>query len=282
MSPPDGMPGAGPGAGPDAERPKRGRGRPPRAEARAIRPPSWLEKGARPVVIIPEGCPVDFPPESEWHESGLVAVGADLTSKRLARAYSLGIFPWYGPDEPILWWSPDPRCVLFTDELRVPRSLARAMRRSGFSFSINRAFIPVIRQCAEIRRPGQRGTWLTPSMIAAYVGLHRAGLAHSVECWSGGELVGGLYGVALGRVFFGESMFHTRPDASKAALAMLVRCMRDQGFVLLDCQQTTPHVLRLGAREIPRSRFLELMREHARFSPEDTGPTFLNVISNMR
>ncbi|MCH5277965.1 MAG: leucyl/phenylalanyl-tRNA--protein transferase [Desulfovibrionaceae bacterium] len=230
--------------------------------------------------MIPEGSPADFPPEREWLATGLVAAGADLSSRRLVQAYSQGIFPWYHEGTPILWWSPNPRCVLFTDELHIARSLARTLRRGAFSFSINRAFIEVIRSCAAMRRPGQRGTWLTSSMIAAYLGLHRQGLAHSVECWLNGELVGGVYGVALGRIFFGESMFHTRPDASKAALVTLIRCMREQDFLLLDCQQTTPHMLRLGAREIPRRHFLNLMREHAQLSPDGKRPTFRNVLPN--
>lgn len=252
------------------------RGRPHKALAQAIR----LPPGMPAVRIIPEGCPIDFPPESEWHESGLVAAGADLTSLRLVRAYSRGIFPWY-TDGPILWWSPDPRCVLFPDELHIARSLARTMRRGRFSFSINRAFIEVMRSCAKVRRPGQKGTWLNPSMIAGYLGMHRQGMAHSVECWQDGKLVGGLYGVALGRVFFGESMFHLLPDASKAALVVLIRCMKEQGFVLLDCQQNTPHMLRMGAREIPRSRFLELMREYVQPSLLKSVPTFSDHIPDM-
>lgn len=255
----------------------------PNRERRPRRRGQWImgPPPDKPVPVIPESCPVNFPSESEWHESGLVAVGGDLTSRRLIQAYSQGIFPWYTDEMPILWWSPDPRCVLFTNELHIPRSLARSMRRSPFSFTINRAFIEVIHNCAKIQRPGQRGTWITSSMIAAYLGMHRQGLAHSVECWEGSKLVGGVYGVALGRVFFGESMFHTRPDASKAALVTLMRCMEDQGFLLLDCQQATPHMLRLGAREIPRRHFLDIMRSHAQLAPEAAGPTFRDVIPNM-
>ena len=255
----------------------------PNKERRPRRRGQWImgPPPDKPVPVIPESCPVNFPPENEWHESGLVAVGGDLTSRRLVQAYSQGIFPWYTDDMPILWWSPDPRCVLFTKALHIPRSLAKSMRRSPFSFTINQAFTEVILNCAKIQRPGQQGTWITPSMIAAYLGMHRQGLAHSVECWEGRELVGGVYGVALGRIFFGESMFHIRPDASKAALVTLVRCMKDQGFLLLDCQQATPHMLRLGAREIPRYRFLDIVREHAQIDPEGTEPTFSDVIPNM-
>lgn len=256
----------------------------PDKERRPRRRGGWImgPPPDKPVPVIPETSPMDFPPVKEWHESGLVAVGADLTSKRLVRAYSRGIFPWYSLNMPILWWSPDPRCVLFTDELHIPRSLARCIRRNKFSFTINRAFIEVIRYCAKVRRPGQKDTWITPSIIAAYLGMHRQGLAHSVECWEDGQLVGGVYGVALGRVFFGESMFHLRSNASKAALVTLILCMRAQGFRLLDCQQATPHMAQLGAREIPRRRFLKLMRKHARLDPEGTEPTFSDVISNMR
>lgn len=252
----------------------RRRGRPRRADS--VQPVEGLAP-----LVIPQGAPMDFPPEREWLPSGLVAVGADLSPRRLVQAYSRGIFPWYTQGSPILWWSPAPRCVLFTEELHVPRSLARTLRRGHFSFTINKAFIEVIRGCAETRRPGQNGTWLTSSMIAAYLGLHRLGLAHSVECWLDGGLVGGLYGVALGRIFFGESMFHTRPDASKAALVTLIRCMRDQDFLLLDCQQTTPHMERLGAREIPRLRFLRLVEDHGRIRPDHTGPSFRNTVPDM-
>lgn len=223
----------------------------------------------RPVPLIPEGGPLWFPPEDGWRASGLLAAGGDLAPERLVYAYSRGIFPWYDADTPILWWSPDPRCVLFPRELHLPRSLAKTLRRGVFSFSFDRAFEAVIRNCAAAPRPGQRGTWLVPDMIEAYIALHRLGLAHSVEAWAGGELAGGMYGVALGRVFFGESMFHIRPDASKAALATLAARLQERGFVALDCQQTTPHVVRLGAREISRREFLALVRRHAAPCPQN-------------
>ena len=229
----------------------------------------------RPVPLIPEGGPLWFPPEDGWRASGLLAAGGDLSPERLVYAYGRGIFPWYDEDTPILWWSPDPRCVLFPDELHVPRSLAKTLRRGAFSFSFDRAFEAVIRNCAAASRPGQRGTWLVPDMIDAYIDLHRLGLAHSVEARADGGLVGGVYGVALGRVFFGESMFHFRPDASKAALATLVGRLRERGFVLLDCQQTTPHVVRLGAREIPRREFLALVRRY-------TIPASINLRNSAR
>lgn len=217
----------------------------------------------RRIPLLPVGGPLWFPQEAESRESGLLAAGGDLSPQRLILAYSRGIFPWYDEGTPILWWSPDPRCVLFPAELHIPRSLGKSLRRNQFAVSFNTAFEAVIRNCAAAPRPGQHGTWLLPEMIEAYIALHRLGVAHSVEVRAGGELVGGLYGVALGRVFFGESMFHTRPDASKAAVAALVRRLREKDFVLLDCQQTTPHMVRLGAREIPRAEFLALVRQHA-------------------
>lgn len=223
----------------------------------------------RIIPLIPPGGPIWFPDEDAGRESGLLAAGGDLSPERLIYAYSRGIFPWYDQGSPILWWSPDPRCVLFLDELHVPRSLGKSLRRNGFAFSFDTAFETVIRHCAAAPRPGQRGTWLLPEMIEAYMTLHRLGVAHSVEVWAAGELAGGLYGVALGRVFFGESMFHTRPDASKAAVVALVRRMRERGFILLDCQQTTPHMVRLGAREIPRPEFLALVGRHAAAPPQN-------------
>ncbi len=186
--------------------------------------------------------------------------GGDLSPERLMLAYSRGIFPWYGEDSPLLWWSPDPRCVLFTHKLHVNARLRRTLRSRSFTFSVNSCFERVIRLCAEVPRPGQDGTWIVPDMVEAYLRLHELGHAHSVEVWEDGELVGGLYGVKLGRVFFGESMFHLRSYASKAAVIFLIEQLRAQGVELLDCQQATPHMLRFGAEEIPRKRFLPLVR----------------------
>ncbi len=188
--------------------------------------------------------------------NGLLAAGGDLSGDRLVEAYSRGIFPWFGDDEPILWWSPDPRMALHVDELRVSRSLRRVMRSGEFRVSADEAFEDVMRGCAG-PRARQDGTWITDGMIAAYTALARSGIAHSIEVWNGGLLTGGLYGVALGRMFFGESMFSRRSNASKVALVVLVRQLRRWGFELIDCQMATTHLASLGAREIPRSAFVE-------------------------
>ncbi|WP_455384055.1 leucyl/phenylalanyl-tRNA--protein transferase [Acidihalobacter prosperus] len=200
-----------------------------------------------------------FPPvEQALREpDGLLAVGGDLHPLRLLNAYRHGIFPWYEEGQPVLWWSPDPRAVLFIREFRLHRSLRKRLRNAGMRVSLDRAFADVMRACALPRR-GQPGTWITPAMLEAYVTLHRMGRAHSVEVWNGeGELTGGLYGLALGRVFFGESMFSLRPDASKIALATLACQLQRWGFDMIDCQQTTLHLVSLGAREIPREAFVE-------------------------
>ena len=209
---------------------------------------------------MPPGGPLFFPDAEEAPADGLLMAGGDLTPERLMLGYSRGIFPWYGEDSPILWWSPDPRCVLFTEKLHVNARLRRTLQGLPFTVTVNTCFERVIRFCAEVPRPEQDGTWIVPEMLEAYIGLHRQRHAHSVEVWEDGELVGGLYGVKLGRVFFGESMFHLRPYASKVALVFLVEQLRAQGVELLDCQQTTPHMLRFGAEEIPRKHFLKLVR----------------------
>ena len=209
---------------------------------------------------MPPGGPLVFPDAEEAPAEGLLMAGGDLTPERLMLGYSRGIFPWYDEDSPILWWSPDPRCVLFTHKLHVNARLRRTLRKCAFSFSVDTCFERVIRLCSEVPRPGQDGTWIVPDMREAYLRLHELGHAHSVEVWDGGELVGGLYGVKLGSVFFGESMFHLRSYASKAAVVFLVEQLRAQGVELLDCQQATPHMMRFGAEEIPRRRFLSLVR----------------------
>lgn len=200
-----------------------------------------------------------FPDPELAEPEGLLAVGGDLSVPRLVHAYASGVFPWYSEGHPILWWSPDPRLVLDIgpEGVRAPRRLARYLRAAGFSCTIDRAFDRVIRACADTPRPGQSGTWLLPEMIEAYEALHAAGFAHSCEVWRDGELAGGIYGVALGRAFFGESMFHAVPHASKAALLALCGQLGAWGFEFLDCQQTTPHMLALGAREISRREFLD-------------------------
>ena len=199
-------------------------------------------------------------PSPDLAEDGLLAVGGDLSEARLLLAYRMGIFPWYADREPILWWSPDPRLVLFPEEFRVSRRLRRVLRQDRFTLTLDQAFERVIEACATIPRRGQDGTWITPGMIAAYGDLHRAGYTHSVECWEEGALVGGVYGVSLGRCFFGESMFSRVANASKVALAALVDQLAAWQFDMLDCQVTTKHMLGLGAREIPRAAFLARLR----------------------
>jgi leucyl/phenylalanyl-tRNA---protein transferase len=198
-----------------------------------------------------------FPPASYADPDGLLAVGGDLSPERLLLAYRQGIFPWYSTNTAILWWSPDPRLVLFPSELKVSKSLHRVLRKGVFKVTIDQAFPEVIQRCAAARRRDGEGTWIVPEMVAAYYLLHRLGTAHSVETWHEGELVGGLYGVAMGQVFFGESMFSERTDASKVALVNLVQLIRRWDFELIDCQVTTAHLKRLGAREISRREFLE-------------------------
>lgn len=201
-----------------------------------------------------------FPPPRLASPPGLLAFGGDLSVERLLLAYRTGVFPWYSDGEPILWWSPDPRFVLLPSEFHLPRRLERTLRQRRFHITLDEAFDAVIRNCATAPRPGQDGTWITLEMEQAYRRLHRAGYGHSVECWMDGELAGGLYGVSLGAYFSGESMFSRRADASKVALAALVTLARAWDFVLIDCQVPTPHLERLGAREIRRSRFLELLK----------------------
>ena len=192
--------------------------------------------------------------------NGLLAVGRSLTTATLLEAYASGIFPWFNEGEPILWWSPDPRMVLLPDELHVSHRLARRMRHSDFTVTVDTAFQAVMRACAQ-PRDGQDGTWITRSMLQVYAALHAAGAAHSIETWMDGELAGGLYGVSIGRAFFGESMFARRTDASKIAFVTLVRQLQRWGFSIIDCQLKTPHLATFGAREIPRADFLARVRK---------------------
>ena len=209
-----------------------------------------------------------FPPVSKALQSpnGLLCAGGDLTPERIVEAYSRGIFPWFSAGDPILWWSPDPRMVLFPEELKVSRSLRKAVARGAYETRMDTAFREVMEACAE-PRDGQGGTWIVPEMIDAYTALHERGLAHSVESWLDGELVGGLYGVALGKVFFGESMFTRAPDASKVALVKLVERLTADRFRVIDCQQATSHLASLGAREIPRKEFARLVQESIQYPP---------------
>ena len=228
-----------------------------------------LQSSAVPVFRLDRR--LAFPPPEMAEESGLLAVGGDLRPERLLLAYSRGIFPWYAPGQPILWHSPDPRMVLKAEELRVPRSLAKTIRKGPFRLTLDTAFSRVIAGCGSVPRPGQPGTWITPAMKEAYVGLHRQGLAHSVEAWAEERLVGGLYGVSLGAVFFGESMFARAPDASKVAFVALVRQLARWGIGLVDCQVYTEHLARFGAVEWPRRRFLAAL-EGALARPTRPGP----------
>jgi leucyl/phenylalanyl-tRNA--protein transferase len=197
-----------------------------------------------------------FPDPRRAEPDGLLAVGGDLSPRRLLTAYAAGIFPWYCDASPILWWSPDPRLVLEAGAIHVPRSLERTLRRGTFEVRADTAFDRVIRRCAAKPRPGQSGTWITSAMVAAYEELHREGYAHSFEAWRGGELAGGLYGVSLGGAFFGESMFADQPDASKVAFVGAARWLERHGIRLVDCQVATEHLARFDAREIPRAEFL--------------------------
>ena len=203
--------------------------------------------------------------------NGLLAAGADLSPRRLIDAYSHGIFPWFNEEDPLLWWSPDPRMVLFLGELKVSRSLRKVLRSGHFTVTFDHAFEAVMDGCAA-PRAGESGTWITADMHDAYTTLHDRGVAHSVETWAGGQLAGGLYGVALGRMFFGESMFTRESNASKAALVGLVRQLeRWGGFEMIDCQMSTEHLASLGAREIPRREFTARIERLVR-APAIPGP----------
>ena len=205
-----------------------------------------------------------FPPVNEALDdpNGLLAAGADLSPDRLLDAYRLGIFPWFGDEDPLLWWSPNPRMVLMVDELHVSRSLRRIIKSRRYDVTLDAAFRDVVIGCADLRAR-QEGTWITSEMLEAYTRLASLGFAHSVEAWVGDELAGGLYGVAIGRMFYGESMFSRRSDASKVALAHLVRQLERWGFEMVDCQMSTSHLASLGAREIPRAEFLDRLRRLA-------------------
>jgi leucyl/phenylalanyl-tRNA--protein transferase len=204
-----------------------------------------------------------FPPlDKALHEpNGLIAIGGCLSVQRLLNAYKHGIFPWYNPGEPILWWSPNPRLVLFPDQLRVSRSLRKTLRKNLFTFTIDQAFEQVITACAQPREK-ESGTWITQHIHKAYNALHQLGIAHSAETWLDGELVGGLYGVALGQVFFGESMFQTHTDASKVAFVQLVEQLTSWDYQLIDCQVHTSHLESLGAEEISREQFIQLLKQY--------------------
>ena len=213
----------------------------------------WLRPGDPPTAFPPVGAALTDP-------DGLLCAGGDLSPARLLEAYRRGIFPWFSEGQPILWWSPDPRTVLYPGELKVSRSLAKTLRNRGFTLAANRAFGEVMERCADpALRP--EGTWISPQMRAAYQRLHDLGYAHSIETWDGPRLAGGLYGVALGRVFFGESMFSVERDASKVALWGLVQHMLEHGGRLIDCQVASAHLASLGARSVPRRQFVRELEE---------------------
>jgi leucyl/phenylalanyl-tRNA--protein transferase len=203
-----------------------------------------------------------FPPVHLANEEGLLAVGGDLSTERLLLAYRSGIFPWYSEGEPVIWWCPDPRFVLFPNRLKVSRSMQTVLRNGKFRFTINRAFTQVIQHCKTMAREGQEGTWITPAVQEAYTQLHIMGHALSAEAWMDGELVGGLYGIKMGKLFFGESMFSKISNASKFAFINLTRQLEKEGIVLIDCQVYTSHLESLGAGMIDRSVFMELLKQY--------------------
>ncbi|WP_299976466.1 leucyl/phenylalanyl-tRNA--protein transferase [Desulfobacula sp.] len=204
---------------------------------------------------------IDFPPAWLSRSDGLLCVGGDLSPKRLLLAYENGIFPWFSKDEPILWWSPDPRLVLFPKDINISKSLNKKIRQNRFKVTIDNAFEQAIVSCARPRKNEDKGTWLVDEMIDSYIELHKLGHAHSIETWRDDRLVGGLYGVCLGGSFFGESMFSFESDASKIALVAIANHLKKCGFDLIDCQVTTNHLLNMGATEISRNSFLDIINQ---------------------
>ncbi|KFF06886.1 leucyl/phenylalanyl-tRNA--protein transferase [Flavobacterium reichenbachii] len=203
---------------------------------------------------------VFFPPVSESDEEGILAIGGDLSSERLKLAYNSGVFPWFNEGEPILWWAPDPRMVLFLDELVVSKSMRNILNRNQFKVTFNQDFAAVMSNCQKIKRDGQNGTWISNQMIDAYCKLHEEGIAKSVEVWQDDVLVGGLYGIDLGHVFCGESMFSKVSNASKTAFISLVNHLKKDNYKLLDCQVYNPHLESLGCREIDRVEFMSILK----------------------
>jgi leucyl/phenylalanyl-tRNA---protein transferase len=215
-----------------------------------------------PVFLLSDT--IEFPPPHLASEEGLLAVGGDLTQKRLLLAYRMGIFPWFSNNEPILWWSPDPRLVLYPHEIKISKTLKKIIKKEVFKVTMDLAFNEVINQCAQVRLKKNQGTWIIEDIIEAYCQLHESGFAHSVEVWRQGELAGGLYGVSLGKCFFGESMFTRISNASNIALFKLVEYLKKLSFDMIDCQVATEHLTRFGARQIPRIRFLNQLEKSLR------------------
>lgn len=205
--------------------------------------------------------PLAFPPGSLATPEGILAVGGDLSTRRLLEVYARGSFPWYNEGDPILWWCPDPRFVLFPNELKVSKSMRPYFNQQKFTVTLDTCFAEVIGNCRQVGRRGQGGTWINDDIVASFTELHEMGFAHSVEVWQDGRLAGGLYGIGLGKVFFGESMFALAPNASKFGFITLVRHLEARGYALIDCQQETQHLASLGARAIPRDEFLKLLHE---------------------
>lgn len=212
-----------------------------------------------PIFLLNED--IIFPDPNLAEDSGLLAIGGDLSTERLLLAYKSGIFPWYDEISPILWWSPNPRLILIPSEIKVSRSLRSLIKKSLYIVTFDKYFEGVITRCASIRKEKMQGTWITEDMIEAYIRLHNEGYAHSVECWFDGKLVGGLYGVSLGRAFFGESMFSEMSNTSKIALVKLAERLIKWNFSLIDCQMATPHLISMGAKTISRQRFLNLLKK---------------------
>ena len=222
-------------------------------------------------LLDPNQADQAFPPLTEalTEPDGLLAVGGCLSTQRIINAYTQGIFPWYNNDDPILWWSPDPRLIIFPEKLHLSKSLKKTLRKQTFQITFNTAFTRVIKACAA-PRSNEPGTWLLPDMQLAYCRLHKEGHAHSVEVWHDGKLVGGLYGIAVGQVFFGESMFYRKTDASKVAFVSLVQQLSLWGYQLIDCQIHTQHLVSLGAEEISRKQFSSLLQQYHHCKPHST------------
>jgi leucyl/phenylalanyl-tRNA---protein transferase len=212
-----------------------------------------------PVFLLSDT--IEFPPPHLASEEGLLAVGGDLSQKRLLLAYRMGIFPWFSNNEPILWWSPDPRLVLYPHEFKISKTIKKIIKKEVFKVTMDLAFNEVINQCAQVRLKKNQGTWIVKDMIDAYCNLHESGFAHSVEVWQGGDLAGGLYGVSLGKCFFGESMFTRVSNASNIGLVKLLEHLKKLSFDMIDCQVATEHLTRFGARQIPRIRFLNQLEK---------------------